>query len=380
MPTFGLVLTGGGARAAYQAGALSALSEILGEKASPFRVIAGTSAGAINGVAVASGADDFAAATSRLSRIWMGLRPDLVYRTDVPTLASIGAGWARELTSLGRRGRPKINYLLDTAPLRQLLEETLRIERLEEHFRAGRLRGVGVTATNYATGTAVTFYDGAPDIRPWVRSTRLAQRETLRIDHVMVSAAIPLFFLPVRLHQTCYGDGCIRMSAPASPAIHLGAERVVAIGVRYLRSGDETLEINRNVTCAGVPPSQIAGVVLNAVFLDSLETDLERMQRINRTLAHIAREMHAVEAQPLRQIPVLVLRPTRDLGQLATEAFPHMPRGIRYVLAGIGGTGAGGADLLSYLAFQPEYVGRLIELGRRDTLARREEIEDFFRD
>jgi NTE family protein len=372
----GLVLTGGGARAAYQVGALHALSEIVAEPANPFRILTGVSAGAVNAGFLAASDDDFAATVRRLRDVWLSLTPDRVYRTDTRRLVTIGSRWIRELSGGGLFARGRINFLLDASPLRDLLAEVAPVGRFARHFESGRLRGVAVTATSYATSVAVTFFDGAPDIQPWVRSTRIGVRETLRLDHVMASAAIPIFFPPVRVKGAFYGDGCVRMTAPLSPAIHLGAGKLVAVSVRHWRSPEEL--VPGRAKKDALSPSEIAGVLMNAVFLDSLEGDVERLERMNQTVSLVPPEERRKLSHPLRAIPVLTLRPSRDLGRLAEDQYRRFPRMLRYFLRGIGANAGNGSDLLSYLAFEPVYVGRLVELGYDDTHARRREIEAFF--
>jgi NTE family protein len=378
VPTWGLVLTGGGARAAYQVGALRALADLTASgphPLNPFRVIAAVSAGSVNGTAIAARANDFPRAVRELWALWSTLTPDTIYRTDPRSLSSIGTGWLRDLSLGGLLGARGINHLLDTAPLRRLLSARLEDERIAERIADGSLRGVACTATNYATGTAVTFFDGVPEILPWQRSTRIGVRSHIGVDHVMASSAIPIFFPPVRLAGTWYGDGCVRMSAPIGPAIHLGADRVVAIGIRYQRTDIEALQINLREHDDEPVLSDIAGVLLNAVFLDALEADLERVQRINRTLALIppGQAVH----QPLRSVPVLALRPSEDLGRLAAQQYDRFPRTLRYFLSGIGATGRSGWDLVSYLAFEPVYIKRLLDLGYRDTMRRADEVRVF---
>ena len=374
----GLVLTGGGARAAYQVGALRALAEILGPGPLPFDILAGISAGAINSVALASGAEDFTKVTERLCATWSKLTPDRVYRTGALTLASIGSRWIRDLSAGGLIGKSGINYLLDPAPLRDILDAEIPLGRMRRHFRSGRLRGIAVSATNYHTGAGVTFFEGAADIEPWLRSTRLGVRARITLDHVMASAAIPVFFPPVRIDGAFYGDGCVRMNYPMSPAIHLGAARIFAISVRYLRPPTETAQRESGDKPESLPLSEIAGVLLNAVFLDSLDSDLERLQRINKTIALIPRERLNGRDVDLRPVPALVLRPTQDLGKLAADEYGRFPAMLRYLLKGIGATGIAGEDLLSYLAFEPIYLRRALDLGHADAMARRDEIEEFF--
>jgi NTE family protein len=374
--TSGLVLTGGGARAAYQVGALQALAEITRREDHPFPVLVGMSAGAINATALAAGADHFPAAVARLGRIWSALTPDRIYRTDGPRLAAIGMRWLRDLTTSGLFGEDTINYLLDTAPLRRLLDVELELDRLPAHFRSGALRGVAVSATNYLTGTGVTFFEGNPRIAPWVRSLRVGMREAITVDHVMASAAIPVFFPPIRIGGAYFGDGCIRMLAPVSPAIHLGADRIIAIGVRHRRSADETVRRQVMTRRSSLPLAEIIGALMNALFLDSLELDTERVERINQILGSVS--PRRLDGQPLRVVPLLVLRPSEDLGDLAEDEQVRLPGALRYLLQGIG-AGHRGKDLLSYLAFESVYVRRLIGLGYRDTMARRLEVEEFLR-
>jgi NTE family protein len=378
MANVGLVLSGGGARAAYQVGALQALSEIRGEKASPFNVLAGLSAGAINCAALGAGADDFPTAVRMLTDTWMSLTPDAVYRTDLGTLMGLGARWLKDVTTGGVLGASRANCLLDTAPLRELLARRIDVSRISQHVEAGTLRGVAVSATNYLTGTIVTFFEAAPEVNAWFRHDRIALRERLTLDHVMASAAIPVFFPPVSIEGRLFGDGGVRMTTPVSPAIHLGADKLLAIGIRYFRTSEQTLSLNREATAETVSLAQISGVLLNALFLDSLDNDLERLQRINRTLGFIPEASRAENPDFLRRIPALSLRPSKDLGRLAADEYRKFPGVLRHLLRGIGATGDAGWDLLSYLAFQPGYVCKLIELGYEDTHARRGEIEAFF--
>jgi NTE family protein len=369
----GLVLTGGGARAAYQTGAISALAEIWGPGPSPFGIITGVSAGAVNGVSLAAGAEDFRNAAGRLAALWRDLQPEKVYRTDARKMLRVGGAWLRELAGGGVLGARDVNFLLDTTPLRDYLRTHLPVPRMRRHIRTGVLQGVAVSATNYGDGSAVTFFDGAPSVEPWIRSTRIGVREHLKVEHVMASAAIPLIFPPVRIRGVFFGDGCVRLLSPLSPAIHLGAERLVAVGVRH-RAGDAR---GPRRGAAGLPLSQIAGLLLNAVFLDSLEEDVERLERMNRVLAAMGPAQRERLREPLRQIPILALRPTRDLGGLARDQYRRFPRFLRYLLKGIGGAAEESSDLLSYLAFEPVYVGRCQELGYADTMARRREVEAF---
>lgn len=373
----GLVLTGGGARSAYQVGALRALARIAGPGPLPFRVLSGISAGAINAVALASGAEDFQGTADRLANSWSTLTPDRVYKTGALGLARIGTRWILDLSAGGLIGRSGINYLLDSSPLREFLEKEIPLGRMRRNLKSGLLRGVAVSATNYHTHTGVSFFEGEPDIRPWTRSSRLGVRARILLGHVMASASIPVFFPPVRIGGSYYGDGCVRMPYPMSPAIHLGADRILGISVRYLRPAGETAAAEPRARADWMPVSEIAGVLLNAVFLDSIDGDFERLERINRTIAAIPRERLARAELDVRPISALILRPSQDLSLLAADEYGRFPGMLRYLLRNIGATGTTGEDLLSYLAFEPVYIRRAMELGFQDAMARRDEIADF---
>ncbi len=372
----GLVLTGGGARAAYQVGAIRAFAEIVGPGPLPFDVLSGISAGAINAIGLATGADDFPRVAERLASTWAALTPDRIYRTGALRLARIGSRWLRDLSTGGMVGKGGINYLLDSSPLRHLIEKELPLGRMRRHLRAGRLHGIAVSTTNYNTGNGVTFFEAGASVQPWTRSTRIGVRARISAAHVMASAAIPVFFPPVAIHGSVFGDGCIRMHYPMSPAIHLGADRIVAISQRHLRPPAETAAREARANPPTMPMSEIAGVLLNAVFLDSLDSDLERLERINRTLQLVPRSKLENGDLDVRPLPALVLRPSLDLGKLATDEYHRFPAMLRYFLKGIGASGHAGEDLLSYLAFEPIYVKRVMDLGYADTIARRDEIAD----
>ena len=368
------MLTGGGARAAYQAGALLALSEVLPPGAVPFASLCGVSAGGLNAAFLGAWRGDFEDAGHRLRDLWLELSPERVFRTDGARMIGIGTRWMRDLSAGGLFQRSRINFLLDATPLRDFLHERLPLLDLRRNIASGAIRGFAVTATSYATNAAVTFFDGAPDIQPWLRATRVGVRAQIRLDHIMASASIPIFFPPVRIQGAWYGDGSVRMTAPLSPAIHMGAERLLVIGVRRWKEPSELHPGRSPVRREALPPSQIAGTLLNAVFLETIEADVERLEIVNRMVEMIPPERR----EGLKAIPTLVLRPSRDLGQLAADQYRRFPRFLRYVLSGIGAQAESGSDLLSYLAFEPVYVGRLLELGYEDTLARRAEIQEFF--
>jgi NTE family protein len=320
---------------------------------------------------------DFRTATENLWSTWEDLKSDQVFRSDPASLARIGSRWLRAITFGGLLGTGH-TFLLDTAPLRATIAERIDFAKIRRHLDTGALHGLAVSATNYRTGTAVTFFDGDPSIEPWLRSTRIAVREEISVDTVMASSAIPIFFPPVRLGGSFYGDGCIRLTAPLSPAVHMGADRILAVGIRYHRSTALTQRLNQEAYDEPISLADIGGILLNAVFLDSLETDLERMERINRTVALLDESRLRVQADQLRPIPVLAIKPSQDLGTLAKEHFRRFPRTLRFLLRGLGASYDKGWDLLSYLSFDAAYTRRLLELGYDDAMARKDELIAFF--
>jgi NTE family protein len=261
--------------------------------------------------------------------------------------------------------------------LRSLLKQEIDFDRLPAQLRSGCLRAVALSATNYQTGTAITFFESSVPIEPWARSTRLGRPEMLTADHVMASAAMPLFFPPVQLGGAFYGDGCVRLTAPLSPAIHLGADKLFAISVRHVRTGAQTADENKQAHPPDLTLAEISGVLMNAVFLDAVEADLERLERINRTLSLIPSQRLRDVPHALRTLPALVLRPSVDLATLASQQHGRLPAGLRYLLSGLGVGVDRGMDLLSYLAFERAYIAKLIELGEADTLSRSAEIRAF---
>ena len=366
----GLVMTGGGARAAYQVGVVRGLYEILKKDTNLFDIITGNSAGAINSSYLASNAKDWDMATSNLIDLWNKLKPQNIYDLRARTISSLGIKIMGGAIFGGLSPREtNVNHLLDTTPLRNLLKRELDFNDIKKNIEDKTLRGVALSTTNYNSGSNVVFYQGSSDIQDWSRSDRFSIRENLKLDHIMASAAIPFFFPPIKVGDSYYGDGCIRQTTPLSPAIHLGAEKIIAIGVRFPHHQkimrEKALSPFRDPTIG-----QITGVMMNAVFLDSLEADVERMMKINSLI----KEGHK---EDFKSIPILMLRPSKDLGKMTERLNEEMPPMLRYLLKGIGVSDKEGLDLLSYLAFDKCYTVPLMELGLEDTLKRRQEIEDF---
>ncbi|MFZ4713346.1 MAG: patatin-like phospholipase family protein [Bacteriovoracaceae bacterium] len=374
MQNLGIVLTGGGARASYQVGALRALYEIikpLGE-GPVFDYLAGTSAGAINTAYLAAFANDYDLATKELIRVWSNLSPEEVYKTNPLSLSKIGARWISGSVFGGlKKEGSSFNYLLDNGPLRNLLTKNIDMIKVRENIHQGTIKGMALTATNYFSGASVIFYDSHKEVKPWYRSDRFGLRTTFGVDHILGSSAIPFFFPPTKIGESFYGDGCVRQTTPVSPCIHLGAQKIIAVGIRHLRAQERTVELTMTPQDSTPGLAQISGVTLNSVFLDSLESDVERMERINQTLKKIP------DHPELRSIPVLMLRPSQDLGLIAGQFVRDLPRTMRYLLKGIGASEEEGTDLISYLAFDRSFTSPLVDLGYHDTYRRKKEIEAF---
>lgn len=382
----GLILSGGGARAAYQVGVLKAIAALLREQGwpashNPFPIICGTSAGALNAAGLACRADDFGEALDRLLSVWQHCRAEQVYRADSLGVIRSGARWL-SLMSFGwllRRWRtnPPVS-LLDNTPLVTLLHRLLDLPRLDAALDSGALDALAVSASSYSSGNHLTFYQSRHEIMPWLRSQRLAQRTQLNVEHLLASSAIPLIFPAVPLFRegACeyYGDGSMRQLSPISPGIHLGASRLLVIGAGRL------VEPPRQMPLQAAYPSlaQIAGHALSGIFLDALAVDIERSTRINNTLALLSPEQR--QKTELREVDMLVIAPSQRLDDIAARHVHHLPRPVRALLAAVGGTELRGAALASYLLFEEGYTRELIALGEGDTLAKRSEVLRFFAD
>ncbi len=367
----GLVLSGGGARSAYQVGVLSYLAEKAPEVTFP--IITGVSAGSINAAFLAGFRGDPSEGMQELARCWCSLTIERVFHSELRYLGVSGLRWIWTLGGAGTSLGPPVKGLVDTNPLREFLVENLDPEGIQENVDEGRLRAVGITATNYDTGQTITFVQGGPDVRSWERVRRCGVREDVGVEHVMASGSLPLIFPAVEIGGAHYGDGSIRQSAPLAPAIHLGASRLLAVSTRYAAT---SVEIKSRQTVGYPQPAQIISMLFNTVFLDTLEADVERLNRLNKVLAALP----AGEPVPdgLRPIDILVLRPSTDLGKLAAEYKGKLPRSLRFMLRGLGAHRVQRPDILSYLLFESPYVGRLIELGYEDALSQWSEIEAFF--
>jgi NTE family protein len=371
-----LVMSGGGARGAYQAGVLAGLADVglLDDGALPFDVVVGSSAGAINAAALAAYADRPREGIAALVKGWSEVEAQQVFRTDLRSLGGIGVAWARDLSLGGLTGHTSPKALLDTEPLRSTLESWIPFSRISRNLDARALRALVLTATNLYTATGVAFVDGASDQPLWHQARRRIEHTRVAVEHVMASSAIPLLFPPIPIAGSWFGDGSIRNTAPLSPAIHLGAKRILAIAVREARPSAAT----RAGGVKKAPPSiaEIAGVLLDAVMMDAIEVDVEHSDRVNESVIRCA---HALPGQPFHWVDVLAIHPSEDIGALAAELADRVPRVVRYLMRGLGSDEAI-KELTSYLLFDPVFCGRLIELGREDVRANRDGIEAFFRE
>jgi len=364
-----LVLSGGGARAAYQVGVLGALAEWLPEDAPcPFSVLVGTSAGAINAAALSARGQRLREAVAELERVWNGFHLEQVVRTDTGAVLRAGLHWAVSLLSGGWLLRPP-RSLLDTTPLRELLSRTVPLEQIPAAIAAGPVRALAVATTSYSTGQAVAFFEATPTTREWQRARRAGVRRPIDLDVLMASSAIPFIFPSARIDGDHYGDGAMRQLAPLSPAVHLGANRLLVVGTR----ADAAASPADGATDSPPSPGHLLGFVLDSLFTDGLSIDLERLRQINDLLV-----ADGVGHDPARRpIEVLVIQPSDDPTAIARRHLRAMPRSVRMLLRTIGALEARGGLLSSYLLFEAPYTAELMALGRADALARRAEIEAF---
>ena len=363
------VMGGGGARAAYQAGVLRYLSRRFPRLQIP--IITGVSAGAINAAHLAAHHGTFEQATEELFHMWSNLNVDHVFRTDVGSLSWHVLRWARQLVSGGSRAAPRVRGLLDTDPLRAYLTDAMHaidgeLTGINYNLRMGRLKAVALSTTNYSTGQSVLWVQGQ-GVKEWERPTRRSRLATLTVEHVLASSALPIVFPAVQIGPHWFGDGGIRLAAPLSPALHLGAGRILAISTRHSPTARQA---NRPTVTGYPPPAQVAGVMMNSVFLDLLDDDAHRLETINRLLAGLPPE----ERGGMRPVRLLTVRPSVDLARLANRYEPQLPKAFRFLTRGLGTRQIEAPDFLSMIMFQPDYLAELIRVGEEDAETREGEL------
>jgi NTE family protein len=372
-PRAGLVLTGGGARAAYQVGVVKAVRDILGNPvANPFPILCGTSAGAINAATLAVFADNFSSGVANLLEVWENMRCEHIYRTDAWSIAKSGASWLSAMMLISRKNPVS---LLDNSPLRDMLGKNLDFRRIQQHIDSGALYAACVTASGYTSGQSVSFFQGGSGLEGWERNQRIGAAVPISLDLLLASAALPFIFPAVKFNREYFGDGSMRQIAPVSPALHLGADRVLIVG-----TGRQVSDQARARSSVYPSLAQVAGHALNSIFLDSLMVDIERLERINRTVMLIPSDKLNPSTVQLRPVKVLFVTPSQPIERIAARFIHELPRTVRFILRPTGALNRSGSNLASYLLFEESFCRALIDLGYQDTSAREAEVRQFFND
>jgi len=368
----GLVMSGGGARAAYQVGFLRSLGHH--HKDIHFPIITGVSSGAINAAYLANESGTLHEKAERLAEIWGNLTIDHVFRVDSMSIARHVLSWGVRLITGGAANAIMTRSLVDTGPIRNLLKDILKPEHgrltgIEKNINEGVLRAIAITASSYTTGQSISWVQGN-NVAAWERAHRKSVFSDINIDHIMASASLPMFFPSVYVNGSWYGDGGIRLTAPLSPAIHMGARRLLAISTRHLQPVREAKQVKIDDYPS---PARVIGAMYNAIFLDVFDNDALRLERVNTLINRLSEERR----DGLVPVKLLLLRPSEDLGNLASQYEPQLPGPFRFMTRGWGTKEYRSSDMLSLVMFQPDYIQHLIQMGERDAEARKDEIDHF---
>jgi NTE family protein len=372
-----LVLPGAGARGAYQVGVLKGIATMLPKNTpNPFAIVSGASAGAINAAVLASRAGKFSAAVAEMEHVWSNFTADQVYRTDNWTMLKTSLHWLSAFVLRGLGGKNP-RSLLDSSPLGELLAEKIRFAHIERAINRGHLKALAITASAYSSARSVTFFQGAEGLKPWARVRRIGRPAKIHLEHLLASAAVPFVFSPVKIGGEYYGDGAMRHRAPLSSAIHLGAERMLVIGVR-----DEHPDPEPEDDAGAEMPSfaHLAGYMLDTLFMDGLYADLEQATRINVIMEQLGEKALEGPVANLRRLSTLIIVPKEDIRQVAERHVDELPRGVRLLLSGLGAMNKGGMQLVSYLLFESGFTRELIEMGYRDALEMEDDLRAFLYD
>ncbi len=372
-----LVLSGGGARGAYQVGVLSAIADIAQSMGvhQAFDIYSGVSAGAINASFLAAGADEFATSCKSLVDMWSQLTSDQVFYSDISSLGKIGFNWVKSVSVGAMSGATPGQALLDTAPLKKLIQERLSFAKIQNNIDRGTLQALAITALDYESSVAITFVQGQKKLPTWEKARRKSEVAQIQAEHVMASSAIPLLFPPIGVDDRYFGDGCVRNTAPCSPSIYLGARKILVIGVRQQGTSAYDLRVAESKKAPSV--GRVLNVLLNSVLLDGVELDVERLGRINSLIDQIPPHIH--NDLTYKKVDYVWISPSIDIGEIAAEKYLKLPPIIRYLLKGLG-TIHETSEIVSYLLFDPSFCTQLIEIGYEDGMKQKEEIRKFLED
>ncbi|MBO9668522.1 MAG: patatin-like phospholipase family protein [Bdellovibrio sp.] len=367
----GLVLSGGGARGAYQVGVLSALYEISLSSGVPlkFDFLSGVSAGAINASSLASNCDDMKIATQSLAKLWSEISFEQVFSTDSLTMGKIGLQWLKELSMGGFAGTTPGRGLLDTTPLRGLIHSNMDYEKVRANIEAGYLDALCITSIDYAKSATTSFVQSKGTLPSWDKGRKRSEHTEISTEHILASSAIPLLFPPVKVADRYFGDGAVRNHAPCSPVIYLGAEKLLVIGVRLQASTAHEIRGSSDSNAPSV--ARVVNTILNGVLLDAVEQDIERLRRLNEYANAISLEQQKTVS--LRPIEHLFISPSEDIGEMAVQKASKLPRVIRYLMKGLGNM-QDASEIISYLLFDPGFCSDLIEIGRKDGFSHKEQL------